>query len=133
MLSGKSESKERIKCYKLGAQDYLTKPFNPEELDELVKKICFHSLCNRVVKNVPTTIITQSKDLMNMNPILIFYTSNNPAYFDVIKQHNKWTIITLENSAKVTNYLETQHKPDAIICDYNLPGNNGFFFRLDQK
>jgi DNA-binding response OmpR family regulator len=41
MLSGKSESKERIKCYKLGAQDYLTKPFNPEELDELVKKICF--------------------------------------------------------------------------------------------
>lgn len=38
MLSGKSESKERIKCYRLGAQDYLTKPFNPEELEELVKK-----------------------------------------------------------------------------------------------
>lgn len=38
MLSGRSESKERIMCYKLGAQDYLTKPFNPEELDELVKK-----------------------------------------------------------------------------------------------
>ncbi|MEM9678863.1 MAG: response regulator [Bacteroidota bacterium] len=41
MLSGKSESKERVKCYKLGAQDYLTKPFNPEELDELVKKNLF--------------------------------------------------------------------------------------------
>lgn len=38
MLSAKAESKERIKCYKLGAQDYLTKPFNPEELEELVKK-----------------------------------------------------------------------------------------------
>jgi len=38
MLSAKSESKERIKCYKLAAQDYLTKPFNPEELEELVKK-----------------------------------------------------------------------------------------------
>lgn len=38
MLSAKSESKERIKCYKLGAQDYLTKPFNPEELEEVVKK-----------------------------------------------------------------------------------------------
>ena len=38
MLSAKSESKERIKCYKLGAQDYLTKPFNPEELEEIVKK-----------------------------------------------------------------------------------------------
>lgn len=38
MLSGRSESKERITCYQLGAQDYLTKPFNPQELDELVKK-----------------------------------------------------------------------------------------------
>ncbi len=38
ILSGKSESKERVKCYQLGAQDYLIKPFNPEELNELVKK-----------------------------------------------------------------------------------------------
>ncbi len=38
MLSARSESKERIKCYRLGAQDYLTKPFNPEELEEVVKK-----------------------------------------------------------------------------------------------
>jgi DNA-binding response OmpR family regulator len=49
MLSGKSESKERIKCYKLGAQDYLTKPFNPEELDELVKKNLFPFTCHRMV------------------------------------------------------------------------------------
>lgn len=38
MLSARSESKERIKCYKLGAQDYITKPFNPEELVEVIKK-----------------------------------------------------------------------------------------------
>ena len=38
MISAKSESYERIRCYKLGAQDYLTKPFNPDELEELVKK-----------------------------------------------------------------------------------------------
>ncbi|GGZ93199.1 response regulator [Algibacter mikhailovii] len=41
MLSGKVESKERIKCYQLGAQDYLTKPFNPVELEEVVKKNLF--------------------------------------------------------------------------------------------
>jgi DNA-binding response OmpR family regulator len=41
MLSGNAESKERIKSYKLGAQDYLTKPFNPEELDMVVKKNLF--------------------------------------------------------------------------------------------
>ncbi len=38
MLSAQDASKERIKCYRLGAQDYLTKPFNPEELEEIVKK-----------------------------------------------------------------------------------------------
>ncbi len=41
MLSAKAGSKERIKCYQLGAQDYLTKPFNPEELEEVVKKNLF--------------------------------------------------------------------------------------------
>jgi DNA-binding response OmpR family regulator len=41
MLSAKAESKERIKCYKLGAQDYLIKPFNPEELEEVIKKNLF--------------------------------------------------------------------------------------------
>lgn len=41
MLSGNTESKERIKCYQLGAQDYLMKPFNPEELKEVAKKNLF--------------------------------------------------------------------------------------------
>jgi DNA-binding response OmpR family regulator len=41
MLSGKESSKERIKCYQLGAQDFLAKPFNPEELNELIKKNLF--------------------------------------------------------------------------------------------
>lgn len=41
MLSGRTESKERIKCYQLGAQDYLTKPFNPEELKEVTRKNLF--------------------------------------------------------------------------------------------
>lgn len=38
MLSAVESSKERVKCYRLGAQDFLSKPFNPEELEELIKK-----------------------------------------------------------------------------------------------
>ncbi len=38
MLSGVEETKERIKCYKLKAQDFLKKPFNPNELIALIEK-----------------------------------------------------------------------------------------------
>ncbi len=39
MLSGDEESKTRIKFYKLGVKNFITKPFNPEELSVLVKLI----------------------------------------------------------------------------------------------
>lgn len=32
MLSGIESTSEKIKCLKLGADDYIVKPFNPEEL-----------------------------------------------------------------------------------------------------
>ncbi len=32
MLSGIESSQERVKCLKMGADDYIVKPFNPEEL-----------------------------------------------------------------------------------------------------
>jgi CheY-like chemotaxis protein len=38
MLSGAENSKDRIRCYQLGSQDFLVKPFNPEELAELIRK-----------------------------------------------------------------------------------------------
>lgn len=38
MLSGEESSESRVKCYRLGAQDFLVKPFNFQELEELIKK-----------------------------------------------------------------------------------------------
>ncbi|MDO9512327.1 MAG: response regulator [Bacteroidales bacterium] len=38
MLSGEESSDSRVKCYKLGAQDFLLKPFNIQELDQVILK-----------------------------------------------------------------------------------------------
>lgn len=39
VLSSKDSSSDRIKCLKMGAEDYLVKPFNPEELQIRVERI----------------------------------------------------------------------------------------------
>ena len=41
MLSGEESSDSRVKCYKLGAQDFLVKPFNFQELEALIHKNIF--------------------------------------------------------------------------------------------
>jgi DNA-binding response OmpR family regulator len=38
MLSGKEESADKIKCFEMGADDYVLKPFNPRELLARIKR-----------------------------------------------------------------------------------------------
>jgi DNA-binding response OmpR family regulator len=39
MLSGKDETGNKIECLKSGADDYMVKPFNPEELEIRIKNM----------------------------------------------------------------------------------------------
>jgi DNA-binding response OmpR family regulator len=39
MLSGKDETKSKIECLRHGADDYVVKPFNPEELSLRIQNI----------------------------------------------------------------------------------------------
>ena len=39
MLSGTDETSKKILCLKAGADDYLVKPFNPEELEIRIQKV----------------------------------------------------------------------------------------------
>jgi len=38
ILSGNDESKDKIKCFEMGADDYVAKPFNPNEIIARVKR-----------------------------------------------------------------------------------------------
>lgn len=38
MLSGKEDSKDKIRCFNTGADDYILKPFNPAELVARIKR-----------------------------------------------------------------------------------------------
>ena len=39
VLSSKEGSEDRVKCLRMGAEDYVVKPFNPEELLVRIEKI----------------------------------------------------------------------------------------------
>ncbi|UAM96754.1 sugar transferase [Polaribacter litorisediminis] len=58
--------------------------------------------------------------------INILYIGNNANYLLQNNDKNRF-ITTIENSVKATKYLQSSKNTDAIICDYNLPGNNGIF------
>jgi lipopolysaccharide/colanic/teichoic acid biosynthesis glycosyltransferase len=63
-----------------------------------------------------------------MNPILnILCIGDSPEYFQAINQNKNISLIATENSIQATNYLNSNKPPQAIICNYNLPGNNGLF------
>lgn len=63
-----------------------------------------------------------------MNPIVnILSIGNAPEYFQFINQNKNLSLISIENSIQATNYLNSNTPPDAIICNYNLAGNNGLF------
>lgn len=55
----------------------------------------------------------------------ILYIGNLRDYFNLDSKN--CSIMILENSLKATKYLQSNKKLDAIICDYNLPGNTGVF------
>ncbi len=57
----------------------------------------------------------------------ILYIGNTPEYFEVVKEDENVSLIVLENSIKAIKYLNSNKKLDAIICEYNLPGNNGLY------
>ncbi|MGZ0016167.1 sugar transferase [Yeosuana sp. AK3] len=66
-----------------------------------------------------------------MNPNLnVLYIGDKPDYFQTNNENNI-EVNYVENSMKAINYLQSNKKINAIVCQYNLPGNNGLYL-FDQ-
>lgn len=57
----------------------------------------------------------------------ILYVGNETKSLEKIRHQDKCSLTVLNNNLSAVNYLNTNKQPDAIICEYNLPGNNGMF------
>jgi lipopolysaccharide/colanic/teichoic acid biosynthesis glycosyltransferase len=63
-----------------------------------------------------------------MKPLLnILYIGSKPDYFKNISQEEFFSVQAFANNLSAVNYLNSGKQPDAIICDYNLPGQNGLY------
>lgn len=62
------------------------------------------------------------------SPLNILYIGKAPDYFEQIGAQENCALTILDNNVRAVNYLKAeQHRPDAIICDYHLSGQNGLF------
>lgn len=61
---------------------------------------------------------------MSSNLTVLYIGSED--YFNQ-KEFENWSVTVLENSVKATKFLHSHKNLDAILCDNNLPGNNGIF------
>jgi DNA-binding response OmpR family regulator len=79
VLSGEEESHIRIECLKLGADDYIIKPFNPKEL-----QLCIEKLITAIPASITTFRlnfdISRKVDAKNVNFFNMKYSFHKPAF-----------------------------------------------------
>ena len=57
----------------------------------------------------------------------IVYVGNENHSLARLPKRSHVSLTVLDNNIKAVNFLSSNEKPDAIICDFNLPGNDGLF------
>lgn len=57
----------------------------------------------------------------------ILYIGNEKQYIEKLQQQENLSLTVVTNNLSAVNYLNANKQPDAILCNYNLPGQNGLF------
>lgn len=126
MLSGVESSKERIKCYNDGAQDFLSKPFHPKELLAVIRKNLepvHYEKIRDFQSNHPTKesiLIIDDEPITRKlleNLIKNHKRDEKQVYETILKTDGKDALFWLEGNL-----------PDLIICDVQMSPMNGYDF-----
>ena len=57
----------------------------------------------------------------------ILYVGNEKQTLESLQKQELVSLTVMNNNLSAVNFLNDNKKPDAIICDVDLPGNDGFF------
>lgn len=57
----------------------------------------------------------------------ILYIGNEEKSLEELNQQQNISLTIVNNNLTAVNFLNTNKKPDAIVCDHNLTGSNGMF------
>jgi two-component system phosphate regulon response regulator OmpR len=115
LLTAKGEAENRVEGLEIGADDYLSKPFEPKELTLRIKNIL-----NKIKKNDGKRIITFDNIKIDLNKLLIIkndteYKINNTEKIILEKMlNNPGKTFSRENIGKLTD-LDKERSIDVII------------------
>jgi lipopolysaccharide/colanic/teichoic acid biosynthesis glycosyltransferase len=56
----------------------------------------------------------------------ILYIGNSPEAINLLRDHPDIQLVTYGNLIMAINYINSDTPPDAILCELNFPGSNGF-------
>jgi lipopolysaccharide/colanic/teichoic acid biosynthesis glycosyltransferase len=57
----------------------------------------------------------------------ILYIGKSAEYLQKVSRQYQLTVTAVPDSLVAVNFLKSNAQPDAIVCDYHLPGQNGLF------
>ena len=115
LLTAKAETSERVEGLEIGADDYLSKPFEPKELVLRIKNIL-----NKTIKTEQKRIIEFSNVKIDLNKLLIIKNSNefkiNNTEKTILEKmiNNPGKTFSREDIGKLIN-LDKERSIDVII------------------
>ena len=117
LLSALGNADDRIKGLEIGANDYLTKPFEPKELllrmKNLIKKNKYNKQKTKIVKFGPYTF-NLKKEILKKNGKIFILTSSEAKLLYILAKNDGKPIIRY-NLSKILNIPNTSRALDVQI------------------